>query len=63
MKPKSKSYKALVLLWSSQHERYIQPGEVIELDLPAQGIKRLVEMGAIELYTQPVRETAEVDNG
>ena len=61
-KPKSpKQYTVKTLLWLSGEKRYANPGEIVELDLPAEGIKRLVDMGAIELYTQPV--TTEVDNG
>jgi hypothetical protein len=49
-------YTAKTLLWSFQHERFVEPGEVVEFDLsesteyrPDIGI--LLEMGAIEPYT------------
>ena len=66
-KPKSpKQYTVKTLLWLSGEKRYANPGEIVELDhLPAEGIKRLVDMGAIELCTQVyTQETQpEVDNG
>lgn len=62
-KPKSpKQYTVKTLLWLSGEKRYANPGEIVELDLPAEGIKRLVDMGAIELCKQVYTEP-EVDNG
>jgi hypothetical protein len=61
-KAKPRTYKALVTLWVTKESRYALPGEIVELDLPASGIKRLVETGAIELVTQPVT-TEEINHG
>ncbi len=70
-------YRILTLCWSVQQQAFLAPGTIVEFDMSETAeykpnVERLVERGAIELYTgewpvpapEPeITAGTEVDNG
>jgi hypothetical protein len=48
------AYKAKMSLWHTRENRYVLPGEAVDLShLPEAGVNKLVSMEAVEVVEEP----------